>query len=259
MRVNICGVDVDKYSFAEAVAGVLNHAKLGKPPEYVVTPNAHHIVMLQKNDSFRQVYQHARWVVPDGVSLLWAAKFLSMPLSGRVNGTDLLESLCAMSAPLGLKVFFLGGRPHAANQAAAVLNQRYPSLKISTYCPPYGFHTDPQEQVRINAAIKAAAPDLLFVGLGAPKQEYWIANNYQALNVPVSLGIGVSFELVSGMVTRAPQWMQKTGLEWLFRLLMEPRRLWQRYLLGNIIFMGLVLKQKMRSLLKRALKFSTLN
>jgi N-acetylglucosaminyldiphosphoundecaprenol N-acetyl-beta-D-mannosaminyltransferase len=259
MRVNICGVEIDKYSFAEAVAGMLNHAKLSKPPEYVVTPNAHHIVMLQKDADFRKVYQQARWVVPDGVSLLWAARFLSMPLSGRVNGTDLLESLCAMSANLGLKVFFLGGRPAAAQKAAAVLQQRHPTLEINTYCPPYGFHTDPQEQERISAAIRAAAPDLLFVGLGAPKQELWIANHYQALNVPVSLGIGVSFELVSGMVTRAPQWMQNVGLEWFFRLLMEPRRLWQRYLLGNIIFMGLVLKQKTRAIVRQAVKLSTLN
>jgi N-acetylglucosaminyldiphosphoundecaprenol N-acetyl-beta-D-mannosaminyltransferase len=259
MRVTICGVDIDKYSFAEAVAGILSHARLRKPPEYVVTPNAHHIVMLQNDLLFRKVYQQARWVVPDGVSLLWAARFLSMPLSGRVNGTDLLESLCEMSASMGLKVFFLGGRPTSAQKAAAVLQQRHPNLEVSTYCPPFGFHTDPQEQQRINAAIRAADPDLLFVGLGAPKQEYWIASHYKALNVPVSLGIGVSFELVSGMVTRAPRWMQKMGLEWFFRLLMEPRRLWQRYLVGNGVFIGLVLKQKLRAIVERARKLSILN
>jgi N-acetylglucosaminyldiphosphoundecaprenol N-acetyl-beta-D-mannosaminyltransferase len=259
MRVTICGVDIDKYAFAEAVAGMLSHAKLRKPPEYVVTPNAHHIVLLQRDAQFRKVYQQARWVVPDGVSLLWAARFLSMPLAGRVNGTDLLESLCAMSAKLGLKVFFLGGRPMAANKAAIVLKQRHPDLEVTTYCPPYGFHTDPQEQQRIHAAIRAADPDLLFVGLGAPKQEYWIANHYKTLNVPVSLGIGVSFELVSGMVTRAPRWMQKMGLEWFFRLLMEPRRLWQRYLVGNVVFVGLVMKQKLRAIVDRARKLSTLN
>jgi N-acetylglucosaminyldiphosphoundecaprenol N-acetyl-beta-D-mannosaminyltransferase len=251
MRVNICGVDIDQISFAEAMMGMLNHAKLRKPPEYVVTPNAHHVVMLQKNERFRQIYQRARWVVPDGVPLLWASRLLNTPLPERVNGTDLFEQLCAMSATLGLKVFLLGGRPGAADSAVAVLTQRYPALSVAgTYCPPFGFEDDRQEQQRMNDAIQAATPDLLFVGLGAPKQEYWIENNYQLLNVPVSLGIGVSFELVSGMVPRAPRWMQKMGLEWFFRLMMEPHRLWQRYLWGNAVFVSLVIKQKIMMMME---------
>jgi N-acetylglucosaminyldiphosphoundecaprenol N-acetyl-beta-D-mannosaminyltransferase len=244
MRVKICGVEIDPVSFSDATIAILNHAKLGKPPEYVVTPNAHHVVMLQKNERFRQIYQRARWVVPDGVPLLWASWLLNTPLPERVNGTDLFEQLCAMSAKLGLKVFLLGGRPGAADSAVEVLRQRYPDLKAETYCPPFGFEDDRQEQQRMNEAIHAAAPDLLFVGLGAPKQEYWIEDHYLSLNVPVSLGIGVSFELVSGMVPRAPRWMQNMGLEWFFRLMMEPHRLWQRYLLGNFIFVSLVIKQK---------------
>jgi N-acetylglucosaminyldiphosphoundecaprenol N-acetyl-beta-D-mannosaminyltransferase len=99
---------------------------------------------------------------------------------------------------------------------------------------------------RINDKILAAAPHILFVGLGAPKQENWIYGNYQQLGVPISLGIGVSFELVSGMVQRAPVWMQKTGLEWLFRLIVEPKRLWQRYVVGNPLFIWLVVRQKLR-------------
>jgi N-acetylglucosaminyldiphosphoundecaprenol N-acetyl-beta-D-mannosaminyltransferase len=259
MRINICGVEVDRYSLAETIAGIISHAKLRNPPEYVVTPNAHHIVMLQNNPTFRQVYQKAKWVVADGVSLLWAARLLNTPLTGRVNGTDLFEQLCASSAEQGLKVFLLGGRPGAADQAAQVLKQRHPQLQVATYCPAYGFEQDAQEQAAMNQAIAQAAPDLLFVGLGAPKQEYWMANHYQALQVPVSLGIGVSFELVSGMVTRAPQWMQVSGLEWLFRLLMEPRRLWQRYVVGNAMFIGLVLKQKTMQVMKQTLKISTSN
>jgi N-acetylglucosaminyldiphosphoundecaprenol N-acetyl-beta-D-mannosaminyltransferase len=250
MQVNICGIGVDRYSLDEAVNDIVNHVEFNKSPEYVVTPNAHHIVLLQRDAKFRQIYQQARWVVPDGVSLLWAAKFLNTPLAGRVNGTDLFEQLCAVSAERNLKVFLLGGRPGAAEQAARVLKARYPALKIvGTYCPPYGFHLDLEEQEKINSIIQEAAPDLLFVGLGAPKQEYWIYNNCQKVNVPVSLGIGVSFELVSDMVKRAPKWMQKSGLEWLFRLLMEPGRLWQRYLVTNVAFIVLVLRQKLKLLL----------
>ena len=244
-RVNICGVHVDRYSFDEVVELIAHHAIAGSAPQYVVTPNAQHIVTLQRDTHFREIYQKAFLVVPDGVPLVWASKLFGTPLSGRVNGTDLFERLCQVSAERGLKVFLLGGRPRAADKAAPILHARYPNLQIvGKYCPPYGFESDTTELQRINSAIQAAAPDVLFVGLGAPKQEYWIYDNYQQLGVPVSIGIGVSFELVSGMVKRAPKLLQKAGLEWFFRLIVEPQRLWQRYLVGNTVFILLVLKQR---------------
>ncbi len=244
-KVNICGIDVDRYSFDEVVEAIAHQVISGSTPKYVVTPNAQHIAALQRDARFRLIYHQAFLVVPDGVPLLWAAKLLNTPLSGRVNGTDLFEHLCKISADRGLKVFLLGGRPGAAKKAKQVLQARDPNLNIvGTYCPYYGFESDPDELRRINLAIQTAAPDILFVGLGAPKQEYWIYENYQKLGIPVSIGIGVSFELVGGMVKRAPKFMQKTGLEWFFRLIMEPKRLWQRYFIGNTIFILLVLKQK---------------
>ncbi len=245
MRVSICGVEIDRYTFDEVLEAITHHALSNGKPEYVVTPNAQHILTLQKDAHFREIYRQAFLVVPDGVSLLWAAKFLQTPLKGRVNGTDLFERLCAISVEKGLKIFLLGGRPGAAEKAKETLQARYPSLKIvGTHCPPYGFESNPAELALINANIKAAAPHILFVGLGAPKQEYWIYANYQQLGVPISLGIGVSFELVADMVKRAPVWMQKMGLEWFFRLIVEPRRLWQRYIIGNPHFIWLVLMQR---------------
>ncbi|OUL22564.1 WecB/TagA/CpsF family glycosyltransferase [Nostoc sp. 106C] len=245
MRINICGVEIDKYTFNEVVNQIVNHALSKGKPEYVVTPNAMHILSLQKDVYFREIYRQAFLVVPDGVSLLWAAKFLQTPLKDRVNGTDLFEKLCAIAAEKGLRVFLLGGRPGAAEQAKQKLKARHPNLSIvGTYCPPYGFEYQPEELESINSKIKAASPDILFVGLGAPKQEKWIANNYLELQVPISIGIGVSFELVADMVRRAPVWMQKAGLEWLFRLIVEPSRLWKRYILGNPTFIWLVLKQR---------------
>ena len=244
--VNICGIKIDKYGFNKVVELIINNAIAGTRPKYVVTPNAQHIVTLQKNAHFREIYRHAFLAVPDGVPLLWAARLLGTPLEGRVNGTDLFEELCGAAAAKGLRVFLLGGRPGAAQKAANLLVARHPDLKIvGIYCPPYGFEADAKELANINKTVKNAAPDLLFVGLGAPKQENWIYANYQELGVPVSVGIGVSFELVGGMVTRAPKLMQKTGLEWLFRLIMEPRRLWKRYLVGNTIFVWLVIKQRL--------------
>ena len=249
MRINICDVEIDKYNFDEVVERILNHALAGGCPEYVVTPNAMHIVALQEDANFREIYRQAFLVVPDGVSLLWAAKFLNTPLNGRVNGTDLFEKLCADAATTGLKVFLLGGRPGAATTAKAILELRHPGLNIvGTHCPPYQFESQLDELALINSKITAANPDLLFVGLGAPKQEKWIAANYQELAVPISVGIGISFELVANMVSRSPVWMQKTGLEWLFRLIVEPRRLWKRYIIGNPMFILLVLKQRLKIL-----------
>ncbi len=246
MRVSICGVEIDKYTFDEVVEAIAQHALSNGTPEYVVTPNAQHILTLQKDAHFREIYRKAFLVVPDGVSLLWAAKFLQTPLKGRVNGTDLFEKLCAIAAQKELKIFLLGGRPGAAEKAKETLQGRHPSIQIvGTHCPPYGFESNPAELALINSKIKAAAPHILFVGLGAPKQEYWIYANYQELGVPISVGIGVSFELVADMVRRAPVWMQKTGLEWFFRLIVEPRRLWQRYIIGNPHFILLVLRQRL--------------
>lgn len=244
-KVNIAGIQVDKYSFEEVVERITNHALVKGQPEYVVTPNAQHIVSLQQDTLFQDIYRKAFLAVPDGVSLLWSAKFLQTPLKGRVNGTDLFETLCAEAAEKGLKVFLLGGRPGAADNAKSILQLRHGNLNIvGTYCPPYGFESQPEELAAINSHIQAAAPDILFVGLGAPKQEYWIYNNYLDLGVPVSVGIGVSFELVANMVQRAPVWMQKWGLEWLFRIFVEPKRLWKRYIIGNPQFMWLVVKQR---------------
>lgn len=248
VSINMCGVRVDKYSFEQVVNIITTHAATSTQPKYVVTPNAHHIVTLQRDGHFRKIYREAFLSVADGVPLLWAARFLGTPLRGRVNGTDLFEQLCEVAAEKQLSVFLLGGRPGAAQMAAKVLTNRHPSLDIvGTYCPPYGFESDEIEVARINQMIRSAKPHLLFVGLGAPKQEYWMYEHCKEVGVPVSLGIGVSFEFVAGAVKRAPRWMQKLGLEWLFRFISEPKRLWQRYLVGNALFVWLVVKQKLSS------------
>ena len=255
MKVYICGVRIDRLSFDRVIKKLVEHIHFKKYPAYVVTPNAQHIVIFQNDPEFQKIYDRALLSVPDGVSLLWAAKLMNTPLEGRVNGTDLVEKLCAVSVKEQFKIFFLGGRPQAANIAAQIMYNRYPQLKvIDTYCPPYNFENNKAEIQKIEEIIKMAAPDILFVGLGAPKQEKWIANFYQKLNVPISIGIGGSFELISGMVNRAPQWMQQAGLEWLFRLIVEPRRLGKRYLIGNAIFMWLVAKRKISIIGSKYLK-----
>ena len=161
-------------------------------------------------------YERTLLVVADGVPLQWAARLLGTPLRGRVNGTDLMEARCARAAEGGPRVYLLGGREGAATAAVACPRARHPTLNVcGTHCPPFGFEFEPIEHSRILASIRAARPHILFVGLGAPKQEYWMSRNTQALAVPVALGIGASFEFVGGVVARAPGWMQRSGLEWL--------------------------------------------
>jgi N-acetylglucosaminyldiphosphoundecaprenol N-acetyl-beta-D-mannosaminyltransferase len=246
MKINIAGVLIDAYSFDEVVDLSIERALTKTAPVYIVTPNAQHINNLQQDRLFRDIYNKAFLAIPDGMSIVWAAKFLGTPLKGKVSGSNLFEKLCEIGASKPLKIFLLGGRPHAAERAAQVLEDRYPGLNIvDTYCPPYGFEDDRREIDFINQKILDAAPDILFVGLGSPKQEKWIAANYQHLKVPVSIGVGISFEFIAGMVQRAPKWMQNSGLEWLFRLIVEPRRLWRRYVIGNPRFVFLVLRQKL--------------
>jgi N-acetylglucosaminyldiphosphoundecaprenol N-acetyl-beta-D-mannosaminyltransferase len=243
-RSTIAGVAIDALGFDDVVDAIVAHAVADGAPAYVVTPNAHHVVLLQKDALLREVYADAFLVVPDGVPLLWGAALLGTPLPSRVNGTDLFETLCARAARDGLRVFLLGGRAGAAAAAAARLSARDPALDVcGVYCPPFGFEHDPAESGQILARIRAARPHLLFVGLGAPKQEYWMHRNCAGSAVPVSLGIGVSFELVGGVVARAPRWMQRAGLEWLYRLGAEPKRLWRRYVFGNAAFCLLLARQ----------------
>jgi N-acetylglucosaminyldiphosphoundecaprenol N-acetyl-beta-D-mannosaminyltransferase len=245
--VPIAGVAIDALDFDDVVEAIAAHAIAHGAPAFVVTPNAHHVVLLQRDALLREIYENAFLVVPDGVPLLWAAALLGTPLPGRVNGTDLFEKLCARAAQEGLRVFLLGGREGAAAAAADRLTARHPALHIcGMHAPPMNFENNPVDSERVLKEIADAKPDLLFVGLGAPKQEYWMHRNCEQLGVPVSLGIGVSFELVGGIVPRAPRWMQRAGLEWFYRLCAEPGRLWKRYLVTNAIFCALVARQWVR-------------
>jgi N-acetylglucosaminyldiphosphoundecaprenol N-acetyl-beta-D-mannosaminyltransferase len=245
VRISLCGVGVDACTMEEAVDKIVAHAEAHGAPAYVVTPNAQHYVALRLNRRFREIYRLAFLSLADGVPLLWAARLLGTPLAGRVNGTDIFEHLCAAAAKRGLRIFLLGGRRGAAERAAEVLKEKYSKLNIvGTYCPPVGFERDRDEIRTIDRRIRTAMPDILFVGLGAPKQEYWIQDYHKVLGIPVSLGIGNSFEFVAGMVRRAPRWMQSSGMEWAFRLLTEPQRLWKRYVFGNPQFVWMVLQYK---------------
>ncbi|MGO9208893.1 MAG: WecB/TagA/CpsF family glycosyltransferase [Terriglobales bacterium] len=235
---------VDGCSSAEAVDAIARHAALGGLPACVVTPNAQHIVLLESDAGLREAYANADLVVADGASLVLASLLLGEKLHGRVAGVDLVEQLCGKAAEFGLRVFLLGGRPGSAQLAAEKLRQRFPRLTVAgACCPARGFERDERELQAIGDAIRAARPDLVFVALGAPKQEFWMHRHGRRLGVPVLVGVGGSFEMLGGVLRRSPRFMQRMGCEWLYRLLLEPGRLWKRYLIGNCRFLGIVLRQ----------------
>ena len=243
-RVRIGRALVDGCSSMEAVDAIARHAALGGPPACVVTPNAQHIVLLESDAGLREAYANADLVVADGVSLLLASLLLGEKLRGRVAGVDLVEQLCGKAAEFGLRVFLLGGRPGSAELAVEKLKRRLPRLIIAgTCCPPPGFERDERELQAIGDAIRAARPDLVFVALGVPKQECWMHHHGRRLGARVLIGVGGSFEMLGGVIQRAPRFMQRIGCEWLYRLLLEPGRLWRRYLIGNCRFLGIALRQ----------------
>jgi N-acetylglucosaminyldiphosphoundecaprenol N-acetyl-beta-D-mannosaminyltransferase len=247
-RVAIGQAFVDRCSFDQAVSDITAHAVARGAPAYVVTPNAQHIVLLSKEPRLREIYHQADLVVADGFSLVLAARALGRNLPERVAGVDLFEALCGSASRYGLRVFLLGGRPGSADLAASLMAKRYPNLQINTYCPPFGFESSEIELARARHVVTLFGPAFLFVALGAPKQEYWIYDHGRKLGASVCLGVGGSFELVTGIVPRAPRWIQRMGCEWLFRLYREPRRMWRRYLVGNVQFAWIVLQQAARGL-----------
>jgi N-acetylglucosaminyldiphosphoundecaprenol N-acetyl-beta-D-mannosaminyltransferase len=243
-RVCIDKVLLDPVTMSEAVDRVASMLEeVRERAAHVVTMNAQFIEIAHQQTRFAEVLRRADLSVADGLSLVWASRWLGQFVPERVAGADLMVHLCAAAATSGKSVYFLGGSPGAASRTAELLKKDLPQLEVAGVdCPPKGFLDDEEECSRVAKRIEAAKPDLLFVGLGAPKQEYWI-ERYSYLPAKVMMGIGGSFEFVAGFRKRAPVAVQKVGFEWLWRLCMEPRRLWKRYLVGNTIFLFVVFKQ----------------
>jgi N-acetylglucosaminyldiphosphoundecaprenol N-acetyl-beta-D-mannosaminyltransferase len=247
-RARVCVGDTwfDDVTMAEALARIEALVR-ARRPAYVVTPNVDHVVRCRRDPEYADIVRAADLVLVDGQPLVWLARLAGRRLRERVAGSDLFPRLCAHAAAAGLRVFFMGGEPGVADEARRVLSARYPGLQVvGTHCPPMGFERDPAANAAAVAAVRAARPDIVFVGLGSPKQERWIVAHQAEYGPAVSLGVGISFSFVTGHVRRAPRWMQRCGLEWFHRLCMEPRRLWRRYLVNGWGFLPLVLRDVWR-------------
>ncbi len=252
-RIHVGRAPVDMISRDEVLAHAGEIlAGPGNPPwpATIVTTNAQ-FVYLARKPRFADVLDRADFSVADGMSLVLASHLLRTPLPGRIAGIDLVMDLCALLNRLRGSIYLLGGTPGAARATAAIMGVRYPRMRVAGVdCPPLGFEKSPQTAEATLTRIQDARPDLLLVAFGAPKQEYWIDSNLMALPCKLAMGVGCTFDVASERLRRAPVWMQTRGLEWLFRLSLEPRRLWKRYLVCNTYFAWIVLLQIVQQLFR---------
>lgn len=235
--------DVNRTEFFELVEARIT----SRDPAFIATPNVDHICRLQQDEAFRRAYGKAWLRVVDSTILCWASRLLRKPLREKLSGSDLIYELSEFAAKKGHRVFYFGAAPGVADAAAAALAQRYPGLQVvGTYCPPMNFENTPETHQAAIDAVQSTQPDILFVAMGCPRQEIWLASVFERLGVPVAIGIGASLDFASGRVKRAPVWMQKAGLEWFWRLCLEPRRMWRRYLVQDSVFAVLLVRELLR-------------
>jgi N-acetylglucosaminyldiphosphoundecaprenol N-acetyl-beta-D-mannosaminyltransferase len=235
-RFVVLGVPVDAVQIPDVIRKMEQWISLKDASRYIAVTNTHVLVEAQRDSSYKQTLDSADMVVPDGMPLVWIGRRNGFHMSERVYGPDLFEGFCRETHEKGYTHFFYGGAPGTPEELARVLKSRYPRLRVvGTYAPPFRRLTR-EEDAQTVEMINRAAPDVLWVGLGCPKQERWMHAHRRCLTVPVMLGVGAAFDFLSGRVPQAPRWMKDHGLEWLYRLCKEPRRLWRRYLVSNSSF-----------------------
>lgn len=241
----ILNVPIDDLNMEEALARLESFIEIGRATgktHQIATVNADFAVKALRDPELRYLLQEVDMATADGMPLVWGARLLGVPLEDRVTGADMVPALAERAAQKGYSIYFLGAAPGVAARASEILQERYPGLKIAGVCsPPYGSILEMDRSIL--AHIKAAKPDILLVAFGNPKQEKWIGMYGRELGVPVMIGIGGTLDFIAGETKRAPEWMQRTGLEWSYRLLQEPRRLWRRYVVDLTAFGSFFVRQ----------------
>lgn len=241
-RVEVLGCPITKLHLEDFVA--LSEQFIGsRKPHYLAVINVAKLVKMRSDKKLKQSVLAADLIGADGVPLVWASRLLGTPLPGRVNGTDLMYKLLERSSEKGYRVFFFGAKEEVLQGVLERVRAEYPGVKIAGSQHGY-FRLE--EESAIARKIRESSVDVLFIGFSTPKKELWIKNYLQEMQVPVCHGVGGSFDVLAGVIRRAPLWMQRTGLEWLFRLLQEPGRMWRRYLVTNTLFIMLFLMEWFR-------------
>lgn len=220
-QLTILGINIDKVDQTQALDKIQQFID-SQQPHYIVTANAEIIYQASKDDQMRHLINGADLITADGSGVLWASKHIGQPLTQRVTGIDLVHAICQRSQTKGWRIYIIGAAPGIAQQAADKLRQQYPQCQIIG--TQHGYY-QPQEEETILQQIRQSAPDIILVAMGAPRQEKWITQHQQQLQIPVAMGIGGSLDVISGNLKRAPQWMQKLSLEWLYRVIKQPTRI----------------------------------
>jgi len=237
---SLLGVRVDAVQIADTIARMEEWISRRVACHVVAVTDMHSIMEAQHDKGFKGMLAGADLVVPDGFPLVWMGRRKGFALRSRVCGPELMAAFCEQTALKGYRHFFYGGAPEVAKDLAARFAARFPGLIVAgTYCPPFRSLTL-EEDHEVVEAIERSCADIVWVGLGAPKQDRWMFEHRKRLSVPVLIGVGAAFDFHTGRVPRAPVWMRENGFEWLFRLAVEPRRLWKRYLFYGAQFVMLV-------------------
>ncbi len=248
-RMNLLGLPVDNVTMPEATDYILQCLE-GKEPCQVCFVNADCANISYRDSEYRGILQAADFVFADGIGMKIAGKFFAEEIRGNVNGTDLFPLLCQSLAGTGKGIFLLGAKPGIAEAVSQWIRKHHPGVLISGH--QHGYFPK-EEEAAVVRRIADSGAALLLVAYGAPLQEKWIMKHLKETGVTVAMGVGGLFDFYSSRIPRAPFWMRKTGMEWVYRLYQEPRRMWKRYLIGNFVFMGHVLMERFA---KREVKYS---
>jgi len=228
------GIEIDNLTPNEIIEQIFQRIQ-EKNPIHIVGVNVDQIVRVQNNPISKKIFQNASIVFVDGKPIKWMCRLLGTPIKERITGPDLMEYICQCLAQYHVRVFLLGAGPNVAAKCGDVLMKKYPGIIVSqTYSPPFGFENNPVEIASINRMLVESHSDILFVGMGSPKQDIFIYENMHIYNIPVSISMGAAIDFIAGNVKRAPKWMIRCGLEWLHRISQNPKRLWKRYLITDM-------------------------
>jgi len=241
--VRVLGFPMDVIGYDEAVERVIGWIKGDRHPRILLTVNSSLLVERERDAEFRAACDNVDMSVPDGVPVVWLSKLLGAPLKERIAGVDLMHTLLQRGNDEKLRVYFLGATDDVIQRLNRLCESRFPDLVVVG--SRNGYFSDDEEE-SVCEAIRDARADLLFIGMPSPRKEHLAEQRQQLMGVPVTIGVGGSFDVITGKVRRAPEFMQKTGFEWLWRLMMEPRKLWKRYLYTNSRFIWMSIKAIVR-------------
>lgn len=239
-RYQILNTYVDVISMDETIQEIERIIKRGVPTQHVVI-NASKVNLMEKDKKLKEIVNNCPLINADGASIVWAAKILGIPLKERVTGIDLFQNLVELANEKGYKIYLFGAKEEVVVKVKSVFEKSYSGLQIVGYRNGYFTEADEPDIVK-NMAESGA--DMMFVAFSSPKKEFWVKKYLNQLNIPFVMGVGGSFDVIAGITDRAPKWMQRYGLEWFYRFIQEPQRMWKRYIIGNIKFVLLTLNKK---------------